>query len=224
MILGALIIFAGFVLFTATVRVQAFRQSTKTGLFTFVIPLYGWWYGFTRYRSKLRLPLMFTVLACYLVGGIVDATTFYKSMKGGLTLAVATEHVHHIIQGARSYVENMSYEPNRCALPPSTGPAPRQNTCCGGLGGPDADSDGRCDVSPERWRGAWANLRFEIVEPTPCVYELTSYREGEGGSVIVEARCDLDCDGQVATVRRSFRVTDDCYIEDANVVETILEP
>ena len=67
--IGILLAWGGFLLFTGTVRVHAFKRGLKYGLYTCVIPLYAWWWAITKYESKYRIPILVVAITAF-VGGL----------------------------------------------------------------------------------------------------------------------------------------------------------
>ena len=94
-----------------------------------------------------------------------------------------------------------------CQFPRDQGPTPVSGNCCGSLGGPDVDGDGRCDPDPDAWTTpTWSALKFQITEQHYCVYSFTTNGEtGPNAQFTANANCDLDCDGTMSTFQRYGR-------------------
>ena len=90
-----------------------------------------------------------------------------------------------------------------CQFPASTGVTPRAATCCGALGGPDADGDDLCDPDPSAWSHAtWSALNFQIAQPHRYVYSFDSSGTMATAGFTATANGDLDCDGIQSTFQR----------------------
>jgi len=90
-------------------------------------------------------------------------------------------------------------------FPPSQSVTPGAGTCCGSLGGPDADGDDRCDPDGEIWMTeTWNALMFQVMEPHYYVYEFRNNgKTGSEAEFEAVAYGDLDCDGEKSTFKRS---------------------
>ncbi len=132
---------------------------------------------------------------------------------GAAAKTEAIDTLDKIAKGAAEYystpmVEQYTGKRIECQFPATVDRTP-YGTCCGSLGGPDQDGDGRCDSTPDDWNAStWNALRFQIMEPHYCVYSFES-----NGKTLAEAEftatalCDMDCDGKLATFQRYGRGT-----------------
>ena len=123
---GFLICLFGVVVFTATVRVHAFKRSLKQGLLTFV-PFYPWWYGFTQYdrpnkKTVLALTAASIILGCILLiigmglGSISKARADSIRMEG-------MENLRRLCIGAAEFYNNPRMDQTLKFLPQQIGRA-----------------------------------------------------------------------------------------------------
>lgn len=160
----------------------------------------------------LRLDMTGPEGASIMAGAAVISVTaipaFIKYMRKAKT-AEAIDMLDKIYKGAADYyatprVSEETAEKLPCQFPEDQLPTPPERTCCGGLGGPDADGDDRCDPDPDAWSTAtWSALKFQITDSHYCVYSFDSNgRTGSDAQFTANAHCDLDCDGTWSTFQR----------------------
>lgn len=211
--IGFILFFAGFVIFTATIRVQAFKSSIREGIFTFVIPFYGWWYGFIKLR---KLPIMFIVLACYLIGFPLFSVGYLKNVirKAKVQEAYATLDIMRKECANFFGMERVARGMDPISLPYAFPGVDFES--------PDAKSKDKVweytthssgvpkgeRVMPDAdWDEAvWREMRFSIEDP--CYYRYT-YRTGgvdKDAWFEIVAEGDLDGDGKTSSISRKCEI------------------
>jgi hypothetical protein len=114
-----------------------------------------------------------------------------------------------IYRGAVDYfttprINEETYEKLACQFPAPQTITPSPKGCCGSLGGPDNNLDGRCDANPDHWTTAtWSALKFQLTDPHYYVYTFdTNGKTGKEAQFTATAYGDLDCDGIWSTFQR----------------------
>jgi len=107
----------------------------------------------------------------------------------------ATESLDKLSAGARAYVMADHFDQAGNILPKglpvaSTDWVPKA-ACCG-------QPENRCAPSPGEWAAEpWKSLHFELSDPHHYQYRYQS----DGRTVTIEARSDLDCDGDFSSYK-----------------------
>jgi hypothetical protein len=92
-----------------------------------------------------------------------------------------------------------AYYVEQAQLPPDdAGPTPPVGACCKARGG-------KCEPDPTLWTGTWADLRFEMDEPSRYSYW---YERKAPDHAVVHAIGDLDCDGITSDLSIDVTVVD----------------
>lgn len=205
---GFLLIFAGFVLATSTVRVRAFRSSAREGIFTFVIPLYCWWYGFAKLRWT---KLMSAVLACYLLGGVLflagGVSTAARKAKSAEASLMVNKMWKSAVEGWENPIMDWTGMVFPRAFPRPSGP-PITDDGGGKVWVITSHSkgvpQGKKEIPDVKWtdqgmRGLWNDW----LDPTYFRYTYRTGGEGQGAWFEVIAEGDLNGDGKASKyVRR----------------------
>lgn len=160
----------------------------------------------TRKKGFTLIELMI-VVAILGILAVVAVPAFIKYMRRAKTTE-AIDQLDKIYKGAAFYytapkvAKTGSKLP--CQFPTDQGVTPSQATCCGGLGGPDADADERCDSAPETWtnEATWSALSFQMNDQHFFTYGYD--QEGVLTNAIMTASAygDLDCDSTQSTFQR----------------------
>ncbi len=123
--------------------------------------------------------------------------------------AEAIDMLDKLYKGAADYYSTprvREYDASKldCQFPADQALTPAPGNCCGSLGGPDADGDGKCDADWTAWDSAtWYALKFAITEHHYCVYSFDqNEKTGADAQFTANAHCDLDCDGTLSTFQR----------------------
>ena len=142
------------------------------------------------------------------VAGVLSAVAipaFIKYIRKSKT-GEAVETLDKLYKGAGDYYltkrANMAGEIVECAMPSPAGPVPKAGTCCGALGGPDADGDDRCDGTEAEWNAAFGGLHVPYPGPHYYTYEIVPSENTAAPGLIIRATGDLDCDGVRSTFER----------------------
>ncbi len=150
-----------------------------------------------RLVSTYTLPAMDGEAAVVPVLGVlagVAIPSFTKYMKRSKT-GEARANVERLFTGAQAFAEEHKADGKRFAFPRSTEWTPAGG-CCGQPGD-------KCGPDPAAFHSpTWQSLGFSIEDPHYFQYRFTSTGKGPGAKFVVEARADLDCDGQFSLYRR----------------------
>ena len=102
-------------------------------------------------------------------------------------------------------------QPVAPSFPASGGPTPEAGSCCE-AGGSATNVDGSevigavCGADLRRWEGAsWRAIKFALVEPHQFAYAF----ETSGDEVLISARGDADCDGDVLVLQLKLEALPD---------------
>ena len=72
-----------------------------------------------------------------------------------------------------------------------------------------AQAGKRCAPDPKAWQSStWSTLGFSIDEPHLFQYRVQIEGSGAATRYVVEARGDLDCDGQLSSLKRTVSPND----------------
>ena len=161
-----------------------------------------------RGRHGFTLIELMIVVAILAILAVIAVPAFIKYMRRAKT-AEAIDEIDKIYKGAALYYTlpfvTLAGVKMECQFPGNQGVTPVEATCCssGGLGGPDANGDDRCDSDPEIWTTpTWAALSFQINDEHYFTYAYDS--SGSLGNALfsITANADLDCDGIQSTFQR----------------------
>ena len=135
----------------------------------------------------------------------VGIPAFIKYMRRAKTTE-AIDQLDKIYKGAAYYytAPHIDGEGRKlpCQFPATQAPTPA-GTCCGSLGGPDKDGDGRCDANPNDWATlTWESLTFQMNDDHYFVYSFESSGVLSNAQFTASAYGDLDCDGVMSTFQR----------------------
>ena len=160
--------------------------------------------GFT----LIELMIVVAILA---ILSVVAVPAFIKYMRKAKT-SEAIEMLAGIYKGAAEYYsaprsEEGTGDKVACQfVNGDTGVTPTEGTCCssGVGGGPDADADDRCDVTPGYWDTAiWSALKFQMSDQHYFIYQYVSNDLTlADAEFTTTAFADLDCDGIQSTFER----------------------
>jgi prepilin-type N-terminal cleavage/methylation domain-containing protein len=157
--------------------------------------------GFT----LIELMIVVAILA---ILAVVAVPAFIKYMRRAKTTE-AIDQMDKIYKGSAVYYTtphiNKAGAKLPCQFPGNQGVTPIEGTCCstGGLPGPDANSDDRCDSAPNTWNtDTWSSVNFQITDEHYFVYSYQSSGVLVDAGFTVTANADLDCDGIQSTFQR----------------------
>jgi hypothetical protein len=177
-----------------------------------------------REEGKLVFRIPFRQWGSLSVVGVLAAVAvpaFIKYQKKAKS-SEAVDMIDKMRKGAADYYSSPRVDQNGeripAQFPPSQAATPTAGTCCGSLGGPDADGDGRCDPNPAIWESeTWSALKFQVTDPHYFVYAFESNgKTGSEAEFTASAYGDLDCDGIQSTFRGTGRGKcegTDCWME-----------
>jgi hypothetical protein len=111
-----------------------------------------------------------------------------------LNKSEARDAMERIIDGAATYLREHD------ALPASAPMTPPLGTCCTAAAlavSQGLHEEGRkCAVDPAAWATpAWQAYGFHLDQPHRCSHGVTV----TGGELVIDTRCDIDCDGTYAS-------------------------
>ena len=140
--------------------------------------------------TQLAGPSM--IIAFGGVGAAVAVPAFMKYIRRSKTVE-ATMNLRRL-SDALSALQIEA--PKKLATIRSTEWTPK-NSCCGQPGE-------KCAPDPKAWQGApWKMLGFSVDDPHYYQYRVRTEGKGQAAKIFVEARGDLDCDGQFSLFRRT---------------------
>ena len=189
--------FIGFLLFSVTIRFEAFKSSTEEGIRTF-IPVYGWYFGLSNFEHKLKKTVIITLAVTYLFGvmGLVF-DVFLPSMKKSKTKP-ALANIQMICNGAQNYFYGEQYDEHNNQIPfeekkfpetPEDGISTHYRIPEGDPHSPDCDFENQ----------PWASLGFELNQESYFRYTYRSGGVGQNAWFEVVVEGDLDGDGKTST-------------------------
>lgn len=162
----------------------------------------------TRLRTRKGFTLieLMIVVAILAILAVVAVPAFIKYMRRAKTTE-AIDQLDKIYKGAAVYYAspraNSAGEKLPCQFPASVVATPVEATCCGDLGGPDANADDRCDSDQNAWADlAWAALSFQMSDAHFFIYQFDSSGTLSDAIFTASAFGDLDCDDQQSTFQR----------------------
>lgn len=163
-----------------------------------------------RSEGKMTLDMDLELWGAMPIIGIlasVAVPAFIKYQRRAKTTE-AIDQLDKIVKGSVVYYSTPRVDTsgNRvpAQFPPSVPATPAPGTCCGSLGGPDADGDDRCDVNAAAWANdTWFALHFHMSDQHHYTYEYKSSGTGENATFEAIAYGDLDCDGVKSTFART---------------------
>ncbi len=179
---------------------------------------------------EIQMPGSLGLVSVVGVLSAVAIPAFIKYIRKSKT-AEAVEILDQLYKGAGDYYlaqrANMAGEIVECTMPSPAGPVPKAGTCCGSLGGPDADGDGRCDGTEAEWDASFGALRVPYPGPHYFTYEIVPSENMKAPGLILRSTGDLDCDGVRSTFERFLQgqVTPGggCDLEDRTALYTYQE-
>jgi type IV pilus assembly protein PilA len=123
------------------------------------------------------------------IGAAVAIPAFMKYIRRSKTVE-ATMNVRRLADGAAGMMTEKKKPPKSTQWTPSA-------SCCGKPGD-------KCAPDPTLWKSEpWSSLGFSVDDPFQYQYRVTSSGKGPKASITVEARGDLDCDGQWSSFKRT---------------------
>lgn len=164
--------------------------------------------GVRRRGRGFTLVELMIVVAILGILAVVAVPAFIKYLRRAKSVE-AFDQLEKIYKASAIYyatprVRPTSYERVPCAFPDTVAVTPTEGTCCQSLGGPDADSDDRCDSDPDVWtQASWNALLFHMQDSHWFVYEYVSSGQLAAATFTASAYGDLDCDGVQSTFRRA---------------------
>lgn len=141
---------------------------------------------------RYQLPQVKTagmIMPLFGIGAAVAIPAFQKYLRRSKTVE-ATMNTRRLADGAAAMLVEKKKPPRSTQwTPPSS--------CCGKPGD-------KCPPDPSLWKSEpWSSLGFSVDDPSQYQYRVTSSGKGAKASVTVEARGDLDCDGQWSSFKRT---------------------
>ena len=156
-------------------------------------------------QKGFTLIELMIVVAILAILAVVAVPAFIKYMRRAKT----TEAIDEIDKGAALYYStphvNSAGAKLDCQFPTNQAPTPVEGTCCstGGLGGPDANNDDRCDSDPDVWTtDTWSATNFQITDEHYFVYSFDASGTLDTAGFTATANADLDCDAIQSTFQR----------------------
>lgn len=158
------------------------------------------------HRRGFTLIELMIVVAILAILSVVAVPSFIKYMRRAKTTE-AIDLLSKMVHGAATYFATPHISPLGervpCQFPANQGVTPVQGTCCGDLGGPDADGDDRCDSDPTIWdTEQWNAVSFDPRDAHYFVYGFESAGTLAAAEFVASAHGDLDCDGISSTFQR----------------------
>ena len=157
-------------------------------------------------RGFTLIELMI-VVAILAILSVVAVPAFIKYMRRAKTVEAIDEldklHKSAATYYARGSVLGGAGTPIPCQFPSEHGITPdvSNQACCGGPD--DADSDDRCDVTPDLWTDpTWSALNFQMSDQHYFGYSFYSTGVVADARFTARANADLDCDGILSTFER----------------------
>jgi hypothetical protein len=150
-----------------------------------------------RLVSSYQLPAMDGDAAVVPLVGMLSALAV-PSLTKYLRRSKALEGrsgVERIYLGVQTFREDHASDGKRFAFPRSTDWTPARS-CCG-------QPNDKCAPDPVAFRApTWQALNFTVDDPHYFQYRFTSSGKGAAAKFVIEARADLDCDGEFSLYRR----------------------
>jgi len=151
------------------------------------------------FPASMGMVSVVGVLSAVAIPAFIKYTRKSKSIE-------AVDILDQLYKGGADYYMTQRARPDgtvaSCEMPAAAGPVPGAGTCCGSLGGPDADGDGRCDLDAGEWEAAFGALKVPYPGPHYYTYEIVPDRNSPNTSMVLRATGDLDCDGERSTFER----------------------
>jgi prepilin-type N-terminal cleavage/methylation domain-containing protein len=148
------------------------------------------------------------VVAILGILAVVAVPAFVKYMRRAKTTE-AIDELDKIYKGAAYYytAPHVAATGSKlpCEFPADQGITPVNASCCStnSIGGPDADSDDRCDSNPNLWNDdTWSALSFQINDQHYFVYQFDETGTLSNARFTATAYADLDCDVLQSTFQR----------------------
>jgi type IV pilus assembly protein PilA len=147
------------------------------------------------------------------VGAAVAIPAFMKYVRRSKTVE-ATMNLRKLFDSSVSYYEEHE-GPGKASFtfPKSTAWTPKRS-CCGQPGD-------KCQPDPKAWNDpTWTALSFSVDDPSYYQYRYTSVGKGKKAHFVIEARGDLDCDGQFSSFKRTGDILPDGSVTGGSGLET----
>ena len=161
-----------------------------------------------RRRRGFTLIELMIVVAILAILAVIAVPAFIKYMRRAKTTE-AIDEIDKIYKGSSLYYSlpfvTLAGVKMQCQFPGQQAVTPVEGTCCssGGLGGPDANGDERCDSNPEIWNTpTWSALSFQMSDEHYFTYAYDSSGSLDAALFSITANADLDCDGVQSTFQR----------------------
>jgi len=157
-------------------------------------------------RKGFTLIELMIVVAILAILAVVAVPAFIKYMRRAKTTE-AIDELDKIYKGAAVYYTTPKIDKAGtklpCQFPANQTVTPVEATCCATFGGPDGDSDDRCDGEPTIWsQPTWSALSFQMNDQHYFVYAFSSQGTLSNASFTATAHADLDCDAVQSTFQR----------------------
>ena len=159
-------------------------------------------------RKGFTLIELMIVVAILAILAVVAVPAFIKYMRRAKTTE-AIDELDKIYKGAALFYTtphvDQAGQKLPCQFPENQGITPVEGTCCStnGLGGPDTNSDDRCDSDPDVWStDTWSSLNFQMNDEHYFVYAFDAAGVLDQAGFTSSANADLDCDGIQSTFQR----------------------
>jgi prepilin-type N-terminal cleavage/methylation domain-containing protein len=157
-------------------------------------------------KKGFTLIELMIVVAILAILAVVAVPAFIKYMRRAKTTE-AIDELDKIYKGAAVYYTTPKITKDgvklACQFPTNQGVTPIEGTCCNLQGGPDKDTDDRCDGDPAAWdEPVWSSLSFQMNDQHYFVYGFSSQGTMGTARFTASAYADLDCDTIQSTFQR----------------------